>query len=265
MKRAFAFVPPQTIGLGPVEVRVYSLCLLAGIITGYYLAKPAALRQKISADTLQLSIFYGFIPGLLGARAYHVIDLWDYYLANPGQIAAIWNGGLGIFGGIVGGLIGLAVLARRKKLPLLTLLDVWAPSMLLAQAIGRLGNWANQEAFGQPTDLPWGVYIEPLHRPENYLADQYFHPAFLYEALWNLLGVIVLIIIRKRVATRPGTLLGLYFVWYGLGRFFIEFFRLDTAQTFGIATAHLLSAFMLVAGLYLIGRVRPARKRARRR
>jgi phosphatidylglycerol:prolipoprotein diacylglycerol transferase len=267
------YTPPQGIHLGPVIIRFYSLFIAIGIIAGYYLAKGEAVRQKISPEALQVSIFYGFVGGLIGARLYHVIDQWSLYSGHLADIFAIWNGGLGILGGLAGGALGLYLFARQRGIRFLALADVWAPSLLLAQAIGRFGNWTNQEAFGQPTNGPFKVFIDAAHRPDQYAANSYFHPTFFYEAAWDLAAVLLLVLVRKRLSGKPGLTLGLYFILYGIGRFVTEFFRFDTAELFGVRAAHIFCGFLVLLGLYLIGRVsrptpaavRPAARSRRRR
>ena len=253
------FVPPERLSIGPFSVYLYSLFLLVGIVAGYYLARPEAKRRGISAERLQVSLLYGVVPGLIGARLYHVIDRWDLYAAEPLQALAIWNGGLAIFGGLAGGAFGLWLFARHQQRNFLTVLDVWAPGVLAAQAIGRLGNWANQEAFGPPTDAPWGVFIDELHRPSVYSFDTHFHPAFLYESALAVVGILVLLQIRKRFGSRPGTVLGAYLITYGIIRFVVEFFRFDTAETLGIATAHIIA--VAIAGLGVALLLRPSGRR----
>lgn len=246
--------PPEFFDVGPLHLRTYALCILAGTAVAYYLAKPATRRLKLSAESLQLSIFYGLIPGIIGARLYHVIDKWAYYSDAPGQLFAVWNGGLGIFGGLAGGILGLWLFARRMRLPLISILDIWAPGVLFGQAIGRIGNWANQEAFGPPTNLPWKVFIDPEHRPGGYAGSSYFHPTFLYELLWDLVGLAVILFFRKKLSQKPGATLGAYLVVFGTGRFVVEFFRFDTAHLAGVDVAQTLSVILVGAGVYLLSR-----------
>ncbi len=251
------YVPPQSVALGPFTVYAYSLFILVGIVSGFLLARREGRRLKLTGDDLLLSIFYAIVPGLVGARLYHVIDQWSLYAGDPASALAVWNGGLGILGGLLGGLLGLWVFARQHRIPLLRLLDLYAPSVLLAQAIGRFGNWTNQEAFGPPTGAPWGVYIDPAHRPEQYAAATSFHPTFFYEAAFDLLGVALLVWLRPRLRAKPGAVLGAYLIVYGIGRFLVEFFRFDTAHVGGVAVAHAIAVALVIAGVWLL--VRPAK------
>jgi phosphatidylglycerol:prolipoprotein diacylglycerol transferase len=181
------------------------------------------------------------IPALIGARLYHVLtpspsmaaygiySPWDYF-RNPAELINFRNGGLGIYGGIVGGLIGLMIYARRARIPLLDWADLAGVGVALGQVFGRWGNFFNQELYGRPTTLPWAVTIEPIYRLPGFEDYSTFHPAFLYESLWNLLAFVVLITVAKRYANRllPGDLMGLYLIFYGIGRTLLETVRLDS-------------------------------------
>jgi prolipoprotein diacylglyceryl transferase len=250
--------PAELIAFGPVTVYTYSICILAGIVAGYYLCRQAARRAGISPEQLQASLLFGVIPGVIGARLYHVLDQHAYYYAHPSEIVALWHGGLGIIGGLAGGVIGLWLFARHYRLRLLTVLDVWAPGVLLAQAIGRIGNWANQEAFGPPSNLPWAIQIDPLKRPVDSLASATYHPTFLYELVWDVLGLIVLLAFRRRLELTPGRMLGAYLMIYGSGRFLAEFFRFDTAQLAGVPLAQIVAVALVSGGAYLLLRPRRA-------
>ncbi len=257
-------ISPVAVEFGPFTIYWYSVFILTGIVSGYLLAKPEAKRRGLTLDQLQLSIFYGVIPGIIGARLYHVIDQWDRYAQVPSEILALNHGGLGILGGLAGGALGLYVFCRRHRISFLTLLDVWAPSALLAQAIGRFGNWTNQEAFGPPTDAPWKIFIEPLNRPAEYAGSAYFHPTFFYEAGLDFIGVAALLLLRPKLRQKPGAVLGAYLVIYALGRAIVEFYRFDTAEVFGLAVAHLIAIAMVILGIWLLRRPTGITAKARR-
>jgi prolipoprotein diacylglyceryl transferase len=244
--------PPESLVLGPVHIYTYSLCILAGIVGGYYLCREAGRRAGLSADALQLSLLYGVIPGVIGARLYHVLDQHVYYLANPTEIIAIWHGGLGIIGGLAGGVFGLWWFARQRRIRLLTVLDIWAPGVLLAQAVGRIGNWANQEAFGPPSQAPWAIPIDPIKRPTDALGSPTFHPTFLYELTWDLVGLVVLLVFRRRLELTPGRTLGAYLMIYGSGRFLAEYFRFETAELAGVPVAQVVAVALVTLGAYLL-------------
>src|SRR5881296_1132593 len=215
--------------LGPLEIRWYGILTAASIALGLWLADRQARAENLPAEEISRCAWWAVVTGYLGARLYEVAFNWDYYGRNLWKILAVWEGGLAIHGGfIVGGLVG-AWLAARRGLPVLRSLDVAAPSLAIAQAIGRWGNFFNEEAFGRPTDLPWKLYISPEHRPLGYAQYEYFHPTFLYESLWDF-AVFLLLVgwLRPRLAARPGALFFAYIGLYSVGRFAIEALRLDS-------------------------------------
>jgi phosphatidylglycerol:prolipoprotein diacylglycerol transferase len=258
----FSAPGPIAFQLGPLGIRWYGLLIAASVLLGTGLAHREALRRGEDADQLVNAIVVSVIAALVGARLYYILFNLDYYLAAPRKMVAVWEGGLAIHGGIIAGVGIGAWYLRRKGLPVLTYLDIVAPSLVLGQAIGRWGNFFNQEAFGAPTDLPWKLYIDPPHRPPALQAHEYFHPTFLYESLWNLATFAILYGgLRKRVQPRSGALFLAYLGLYSLGRFFIESLRVDSLMLGRFRVAQLVSlAFLLAAaiGLFLLGsRQRP--------
>lgn len=220
----------NAIDLGPLELRAYGLAIAIGIIVAVTFAQRRWAARGGDPDDLAWLATWSVAAGLVGARAYHVAT--DYHRFEGRWLDAfkVWEGGLGIPGGLLAGVLTGVALARRRGLPAAQLLDVVAPAIPVAQAIGRLGNWFNQELFGRPTDLPWGLRIDPEHRPDGY--DQYatFHPTFLYEALWNLaLAALLVRYERSHPGGRPGRLFALYVGGYGLGRLWVEALRIDEA------------------------------------
>jgi phosphatidylglycerol:prolipoprotein diacylglycerol transferase len=204
----------------------------------------------------------GLLGGLIGARLYYVAFNLDYYLRYPGKIFAVWEGGLAIHGGVLGGLLVGGGYALWRGLPAITYLDIAAPSLALGQAIGRWGNFFNEEAFGAPTDLPWKLYISPPHRPPELRDVEYFHPTFLYESLWDLLVFVLLVgWVRPRVARRPGAVFFAYIGLYSVGRFFIEALRLDSFWVGSLRVPQLASVagvLVAAAGLLWVLRGAPA-------
>jgi phosphatidylglycerol:prolipoprotein diacylglycerol transferase len=201
------------------------------------------------------------VGGIIGSRIYHVIHQWEFYSANPELIPQVWNGGLGIPGGVAGGMIVLFAYTRFNHLNFLRWIDIGAPAMLLAQAIGRVGNFVNQELYGPPTDLPWGIPIDQDHRvPPWTNLDQYpvdstfFHPLFLYESILNLVGMGVLLWVGRRFALRlyDGDVAMLYFVWYGSVRTVLETFRTGNWLVGGIPVAILIGVGAAVTGAAVI-------------
>jgi phosphatidylglycerol:prolipoprotein diacylglycerol transferase len=226
---SIAFQVPGIFGWGPFAVRWYGILMAASILVGLMLGHRWAKRDGLPADDLVSVGQWAILSGLLGARLYEVIFNWDYYGQYPSKIIAVWEGGLAMHGGlIVGPLVG-AYLAYRKRIPILRGLDVVGPAMVLGQAIGRWGNFFNEEAFGRPTSVPWKLYISPPHRPPGFGQFDYFHPTFLYESLWDF-GVFIALVTWLRPALRqhPGALFFCYIGLYSVGRFAIEALRLDS-------------------------------------
>ena len=255
-------ISPQ-ISIGPLTFHLYGLIIAAAIYLGWLLVKKRAIFYKISPKIFDDPlILTPLILGIVGARLYHVLDLWSYYRENPTQIIAIASGGLGIWGALAGIFAGFWIFAKIKKINFLSLLDLTAPSILLGQALGRIGNFINQEGFGPPTSLPWGVYITPENRPIQFLTSTHFHPTFFYEAILDLIFFLLLLYIsslsfsiRSRMTIRkPGQLFGLYLVLYSIGRFIVEFWRIDTWSLGPLKIAHLLSVAAFVIGFWFLTR-----------
>jgi phosphatidylglycerol---prolipoprotein diacylglyceryl transferase len=247
--------------IGPFVIRWYGILMATAIVVGLWLAHRRARREGLPADDFISVAQWSILAGLVGARLYEVIFNWDYYGQYPSKIIAVWEGGLAIHGGLIAAVIVGVWLARRWKLPILRSLDIAAPSIAIGQAIGRWGNFFNEEAFGRPTNLPWRLYISPPHRPPGYSQYEYFHPTFLYESLWDLLVFLVLVgWLRPRLHDRPGALFFCYVGLYSIGRFAIEALRLDSfwIGTFRVPQlASLVGVAIAVAGLVWLQR-RPA-------
>ena len=220
---------PIAFQIGPLVIRWYGILMATAIIVGLWIAHRQAKKEGLPADDIVSAGQWAILAGLVGARLYEVIFNWDYYGQYPSKIIAVWEGGLAIHGGlIVGPLVG-AWLAHRWRRPVLRALDIAGPSICIGQAIGRWGNFFNEEAFGKPTNLPWKMYISPPHRPPGYAESDYFHPTFLYESLWDLAVFIALVTwLRPQLRDRPGALFFCYVALYSVGRFFIEAIRLDS-------------------------------------
>jgi len=239
--------------IGPLVIRWYGILMATSIVIGLWICHRQARRERLPADDIIGVAQWAILAGLLGARLYEVAFNWDYYGQYPSKIFAVWEGGLAIHGGlIVGPLVGLW-LARRAGIPILRGFDVTAPSFAIGQAIGRWGNFFNEEAFGRPTDLPWKLYISPPHRPPGYTQFDYFHPAFLYESAWDLAVFFLLIAwLRPRLRQQPGALFFAYVGLYSIGRFMIEGLRLDSfwLGSFRVAQlASLLGVLVAIVGL----------------
>ena len=259
------FRSPGAIALqiGPLSIRWYGVLIALAVLVGSSLAQREARRKGLDPEPLMNALVLGIVCALVGARLYYVAFNWDYYAGNLAKIAAVWEGGLAIHGGLLGGLLGGGVYALRRHLPLARYLDVCAPSLILGQAIGRWGNFFNQEAFGTPADLPWRLYIDPAHRPPALAQFEFFHPTFLYESLWNLVVFALLVgLLRRPLERSPGTLFLAYLGLYSVGRFFIEALRIDSLMLGPLRAAQVVSVLLvaLSAGgiLYLLRAGRPA-------
>jgi phosphatidylglycerol:prolipoprotein diacylglycerol transferase len=218
--------------------------MASAMALGLWLSFREATRRGEQADELLKAAELAIVGALVGARLYYVLFNLDYYQTQPWwRMLAVWEGGLAIHGGLIGGILAGGGYVWARGLPLLKYLDIVAPALALGQAIGRWGNFFNEEAFGRPTDLPWKLYIAEAHRPPQYLDFEFFHPTFLYESLWDL-GVVVLLVavLRRRLESAPGTLFLAYFGLYSLGRLWIEGLRTDSLMLGPFRVAQLVSA-----------------------
>ncbi|NCT90989.1 prolipoprotein diacylglyceryl transferase [Cellulomonas sp. APG4] len=218
--------------VGPLTLHTYALCILAGIVAAVWLTSRRLTARGGHPDAV-LDITMWAVPfGIVGARIYHVLTHWgDYFGAgqDPLSVLYIWEGGIAILGSLIGGAVGAWIGCRRAGIRLWSFADALAPAMLLAQALGRLGNWFNHELYGSPTTLPWGLEIPASNHafPPGLPADTLFHPLFLYEMLWNLLGIAAILLLEKRFALRWGKAFGVYLIWYGAARVWLEMLRID--------------------------------------
>jgi phosphatidylglycerol---prolipoprotein diacylglyceryl transferase len=250
------------IHVGPLYFRYYGMIIMAGAVAGAFVARHILSKREKDPDLVWDGLIWALVFGIIGARLWHIFTpsksllalgyTTSYYLTHPLDMVTTWKGGLGMPGALIGGVLGLYIFARRRKLSFLGLLDAAAPAIALGQAIGRWGNFVNQELYGPPTDLPWGIPIRPENRMAGYESYQRFHPLFLYESLWNLLNAGLLYFLWKRYGDRlkSGDLFLVYLVAYAVGRFFLEFLRLDYVPVAGI---NLNQTIMLVTALVSAG------------
>ncbi|SBD02747.1 prolipoprotein diacylglyceryl transferase [Staphylococcus aureus] len=249
----FNYIDPVAFNLGPLSVRWYGIIIAVGILLGYFVAQRALVKAGLHKDTLVDIIFYSALFGFIAARIYFVIFQWPYYAENPGEIIKIWHGGIAIHGGLIGGFIAGVIVCKVKNLNPFQIGDIVAPSIILAQGIGRWGNFMNHEAHGGPVSR---AFLEQLHLPnfiiENmYINGQYYHPTFLYESIWDVAGFIILVNIRKHL--KLGETFFLYLTWYSIGRFFIEGLRTDSLMlTSNIRVAQLVSILLILISISLI-------------
>lgn len=219
-----------------LPIRAYALCIIAGIVVAMIMSNRRWRARGGTAEGLETVIMVAVPFGIIGARIYHVITDYQLYFGpgrNPVDALKIWNGGLGIWGAVALGALGGYLVARRRQIRFPAFLDAVAPGLVVAQAIGRLGNWFNSELFGRPTTLPWGLEIAPAYRPAGFEQYTTFHPTFLYELLWNLGVAGVLIWADRKFRLGHGKVFALYVVLYTLGRFWIEALRIDKVNEIG--------------------------------
>lgn len=232
--------------LGPLKIHAYALCILVGIIAAIWLTDVRWKKRGGPAGSIWDIAIWAIPFGIIGGRLYHVFSSPDAYFGpgyngtgNLALIPQIWLGGLGIWGAVVLGVVGAWIGCRRAGVRISAFIDAAAPGILLAQAIGRWGNYFNQELFGGPTTLPWGLHVDPQFVPVGFAADTLFHPTFLYECIWDLLGVVALLLIDRKFRLTRGRLFLVYVMIYTAGRFWIELLRIDDAEHitfFGITT-----------------------------
>ncbi len=217
--------------LGPLSVSLYGLMIALGVIAAARLAERRWAARGGDPDDMGSIAIWAVAAGVVGARLYHVITDWRRFEGRWLEVFAIWEGGLGIPGGLVAGTAVGAWIAHRRDIPVPRLLDAAAPAIPIAQAIGRLGNWFNQELFGGPTDLPWALRIDPMHRPAGLESVETYHPTFLYEALGNaILAMVLVFAVERRFRLRPGQLFTIYVGGYAFLRFGVESIRIDPAS-----------------------------------
>ena len=222
------YIPsPILIAIGPVSIYWYGLLLAAAVVLGYWLVGKLAERRQLSVETLQSLAVNLVIWGFIGARLYHVLGEWRFYSGSLADILAVWKGGLAIHGAVIAGVIVLWQYARKHRLGFYQLADVFSLPLILGQALSRWGNYFNQELVGRPTSLPWGIPIDAARRPAGFEQFAYFHPAFLYESLWNAGVFIFLWFLFKKRNLAAGTVFWAYVGLYSLGRAGVELLRTD--------------------------------------
>jgi phosphatidylglycerol---prolipoprotein diacylglyceryl transferase len=263
--------PPSPIvfEVGPFALRYYGLFIALGIVAATWLTARELERKGYDGALALDSLFFVVPLGFIGARIYHVLTDYDLYASDPiPGVFEVWNGGLGIYGAVAGGFLGVLLFSWYRGISPLAFADAAAPGLILAQAIGRWGNYFNQELFGRPSDLPWAIRIAPENRPAEFADVGAFHPAFLYESIWDLLVCLALLWIARRFADRlrDGDVMLLYVSLYSVGRFFVEALRVDPAFLIGGSIrGNLFVSSLLALGCAMIlflRHSRPPRKRA---
>ena len=263
---------PTGFHVGPLFIRFYGIILMLGALAAAWLASREARRRGQDTEIVWDGLIWVLIGGIIGARIWHILtppqSMVDqgittaWYLTHPLDAIATWNGGLGIPGAVIGGALALYWYSRRRGMDFLMWVDIVAPGLALAQAIGRWGNFINQEVYGSPTSLPWAVHIDPQYRLPGYQNVEKYHPLFLYESLWSLANMGVLLALGRRYPDRlkKGDLFLIYLIIYPVGRFLLEFIRLDPTMVSGInANQTVMAITALVSAALLIWRHRGQR------
>ena len=257
---AFQFQSPGPIifELGPIALRWYGLLIATAVLLGVTLSQYLAKKRRVNPDLLGDLAIWLVIGAIPCARIYYVAFQWQQYIQRPWwHMLAVWEGGIAIHGAIIGGTVATIIFARVNRISLWQLLDLVAPSLILGQAIGRWGNFFNSEAFGKPTNLPWKLFIAPQYRPFELINNEFFHPTFLYESLWNL-GIFALLLwlffwgLKRANRLKTGTLTAIYLIGYSLGRVWIEWLRTDSLMIGPLKVAQVVSLGAISLGLLIL-------------
>lgn len=257
MEQVLLAINPVAFSLGNMEVRWYGILIALGIVLAYFVGQREAVKRGLPEDFLADLLIWAIPISIISARIYYVSMKWEYYGANPEKIIQIWNGGIAIHGALIGAVITAFIFCKKKGFSFLKVADILAPSLLIGQIIGRWGNFMNQEAYGGPVSRE---FLENLMIP-NWVIEQmyvqdlgtYVHPTFLYESLWNVVGLIILLILRK-VNLHRGEIFFSYMIWYSIGRFYIEGMRTDSLYLIEelLRSAQVVSILAIVLGIILI-------------
>jgi len=237
----------SSLSIGPLELRAYGLMIALGAFTAVAWSQRRLKARGGDPEIVSTIALWAIPAGLVGARLYHVLTDWRSFRGRWEDVPAIWQGGLGIPGGLIAGVVVGVLVARRRGLGMGAALDVVVPTLPVAQAVGRLGNWFNQEVFGRPSNLPWALEIDAAHRPAEYATSITFHPTFLYEGLWNMVLAVMLVRVERRRILRPGYIVALWVAGYGLGRLWIEALRVDAASLVAGVRVNIWMALLAIA------------------
>lgn len=255
---------PEVIQIGPIPIHIYGVLIMIGVLGAVYISLRESRRLGENPEIVWDSVVWILIGGIIGARIWHILTPPEsmveqgittlYYLTHPLAMLEIWNGGLGIPGAVMGGALAFFIYTRSHKINFVLWMDIIAPGLALAQAIGRWGNFVNQELYGAPSNLPWAIYIDPAHRLPGFAQYAYYQPLFLYESILDLanMGILLWIGRKYRSWLKPGDLFLIYLLIYPLIRFFLEFLRLDISPVAGIDINQWLMAFVFVCSLALL-------------
>lgn len=244
-------IDPVAFSIFGIDIMWYAILITTGIILGLYFVSKLAVVKNLDKEMPSDLLLWVLVPAILGARLYYVIFSWDYYSKNPSEIIMIRNGGLAIYGGLLTAFLITYIYSKKKNISFLTILDIFAPGIALGQAIGRWGNFINKEAYGRTTDLPWAIIID----------GQKVHPTFLYESLGDFIIFIVLYNLCKKNRNENGTIIALYFILYGILRFFVEGLRTDSLYFLGMRVSQIVSLVLIAIGLIIYIRNKKVNKK----
>lgn len=253
----------NSISIGPLELRAYGLMIALGALVAVMWSQKRLAARGGDPEDIATIAMWAVPAGLIGSRLYHVATDWRSFGGRWEDVPAVWQGGLGIPGGLMAGVLVGVLVARRRGLSMASAMDVMIPTIPVAQAIGRWGNWFNQEVFGRPTDLPWALEIDAVHRPAAHLDATAFHPTFLYEGLWNVALAVVLVRVERLSILRPGYIVALWVFGYGLGRLWVEALRSDAASLIAGVRVNIwmaLLAILVGAVVARAGRIPPGER-----
>lgn len=253
-------IDPIAVSLGPIQIHWYGVIIGVGIALALFLAMREGERRGLHKDIFPDLMLWAIPIAIISARIYYVAFEWDYYSQNPGDIIKIWNGGIAIHGALIGSVITAIVFSRKRNISFWKLADIAAPSIIIGQAIGRWGNFINQEAHGGEVTRSFleGLFLPEFIINQMYIDGTYYHPTFLYESIWNLLGFILLMSLR-RVNLRQGEIFLSYVIWYSIGRFFVEGMRTDSlmlTESLRIAQTISIALIVLAVALFVYRRVK---------
>ena len=252
---------PDGFTIGPLKIYFYGIIIMLGVLAAVWVAVKESNRRGLNSEYIWDMVPWLLVLGIVGARLWHVFTPSqsmgvgpEYYFSHPLEILNTRNGGLGIPGAVIGGIIALLVYCKRKKLSFLTWADIIVPGLALAQSIGRWGNFFNQELYGPPSNLPWAIPIDLAHRLDGYEQYTHFHPMFLYESIWSLFNFFLLLFLGQRLEKKlmPGDLLYIYLIVYPLGRFLLEYIRLDASYVNGVNINQISMAAVIVFAIWML-------------
>lgn len=241
-------INPIAFQIGPFAIHWYAICIMTGVILAVYLAMKEAPRKNIIPDDILDFILIAFPISIIGARLYYVAFEWSYYSQHLSEIVAVWNGGIAIYGGLIAGAIVLFIFSYYRVINPIDFLDIAAPGVMIAQAIGRWGNFINQEAYGRAVKSL--DYLPSFIQKQMFIEGSYRVPTFLCESVWNLIGFAIVLVLRRRPKLlKQGEIASFYLIWYGLGRFVIEGMRTDSLMVGGLRVSQWLSVILVIVGI----------------